>query len=113
MIKSRGIDALINDNIIGSVLGMGAFLVGIINAGVGCFLVRLLPSIPSHPSYTIAAGIFAFFIGFTQFSVFSEVITSGVSTTFVCLAEDPAALQRTKPELYEKIRQTYPQIQYR
>lgn len=42
-------------------------------------------------------------------AVVTDVITSGVITTFVCLAEDPHALQRTKPELFNKIVQVYPQ----
>jgi hypothetical protein len=45
-----------------------------------------------------------------QFTILAGVIDSGVTTTFVCLAEDPAALARTKPELYQQIQQVYPQV---
>jgi hypothetical protein len=45
-----------------------------------------------------------------EFSILSEVITSGVATVFVCLAEDPYALQRTQPELFQKIAEVYPQV---
>jgi hypothetical protein len=49
-------------------------------------------------------------IGIGEFSILASVIDSGVVTTFVCLAEDPEALARTKPELYQKIQQVYPSI---
>lgn len=39
--------------------------------------------------------------------VITDVIESGTSTTLVCLAEDPRALQRSQPELFDMIRQTY------
>jgi hypothetical protein len=51
-------------------------------------------------------------MGFVMFSIVSSVIESGVQTTFVCLAEDPSALARTKPALYQKIQETYPRIQW-
>ena len=36
-------------------------------------------------------------------TVMGSIILSGVATTFVCLAEDPDALARTKPELYDAV----------
>jgi hypothetical protein len=33
-----------------------------------------------------------------------------VATTFVALAEDPAALDRTKAELFARIQATYPKL---
>lgn len=53
----------------------------------------------------VALGILGFLIGMAEFSILGETIESGVAATFVCLAEDPAALRRTKPELYDKIAQ--------
>lgn len=37
LIKSKGIDAIINDSLIGNVLGLGSFMVGIIGAAFGTF----------------------------------------------------------------------------
>jgi hypothetical protein len=34
------------------------------------------------------------------------------NSTFVCLAEDPATLQRQQPELFAKIQATYPEISW-
>ena len=58
----------------------------------------------------VAAGILGLIVGMAEFSILSEVITSGVATVFVCLAEDPYALQRTQPELFQKIAEVYPQV---
>jgi hypothetical protein len=109
-VKSKGIDAIINDNFIGTVLGMGSIIIGLLCAAFACVVVAVTPNISKEIVVYVFAGLFAFLIGIVEFGVLAEVINSGVATTFVCLAEDPAALQRTKPELFEKIRQTYPQI---
>ncbi len=57
--------------------------------------------------FAAAFGILGFLIGAAEFSILGETIESGVAATFVCLAEDPAALRRTKPELFDKIAQVY------
>ncbi len=58
----------------------------------------------------VAAGVLGLLVGMAEFSILAEVITSGVATIFVCLAEDPYALQRTQPELFQKIAEVYPQV---
>ncbi|KAF9946418.1 putative choline transporter, neither null mutation nor overexpression affects choline transport [Mortierella alpina] len=78
MIKDRGVDAIVNDSLVGNVLGMVVILEMILGA--------VMMSIPNN------------------------VLDSGVTTTFVALAEDPEVLHRTKPELYQSIVQHYPEI---
>ncbi|KAJ1340213.1 hypothetical protein BSLG_005206 [Batrachochytrium salamandrivorans] len=109
LIKSRGIDAIINDNLIGNVLTIGSIFVGLVTGVVGFIYIQLSPSIPHTTANYIVIVIVSFIIGIVEFSVLLGVIDSGVSTTFVCLAEDPSALARTKPELYHKIAEVYPQ----
>lgn len=46
-------------------------------------------------------------IGFIVVMVSLEVVASGVTTIFVCFAEDPAALHRNSPKLYRKMKETY------
>ena len=96
---------IINDDLIGNVLGMGILFGAIIDAAIG---YALAPDSPYMPIYIISG----FFIGFFFIWVITEVVSSGVATIFVCLAQDPVALQRSKPELYEKFRQTYPQVNW-
>jgi len=107
--KARGIEALINDNLIGNVLAIGALAVGCL-AGTVTFFVGYIFNVELVANIIFA--VIALFIGLMVFSVVAQVINSGVATTFVCLCEDPDALRQTKPELWEKVRDTYPDIVY-
>ncbi|EIE87019.1 hypothetical protein RO3G_11730 [Rhizopus delemar RA 99-880] len=111
MIKDRGIDALINDNLIGNVLFMGGLLVGVLCSLLGFIYLEVeKPSYNTNGGMTPVVIMMCFLIGSSMFSTIATVISSGVATTFVCLAEDPDALRRTKPELYERVRQTWPRV---
>ncbi|KAJ3269818.1 putative choline transporter, neither null mutation nor overexpression affects choline transport [Terramyces sp. JEL0728] len=108
--KSRGIDAVINDNLIGNVLGIGCLIIGVITGAIALAYVKLSPTVDDVWPNFLIMGLIGFFIGIVEFSVLSGVIDSGVTTTFVCLAEDPQALFNTKPELFNKVREVYPQV---
>ncbi|KAI7891655.1 plasma-membrane choline transporter-domain-containing protein [Mucor mucedo] len=111
MVKDRGIDALINTNLIGNVLFMGGLLVGVLCGLLGfIYLKASNPAYNTNGEMTPVVVMMCFLIGSSMFSTVATVISSGVATTFVCLAEDPEALRRSKPQLYEKIRETWPQI---
>jgi len=114
--KSRGIEAIINDNIIGNVLSIGALAIGSLTALVTCFAAKFfgvgLEDEKIKLAVMIIFGLIGFLIGCMTFSVVAQVINSGVATTFVCLCEDPDALRQTKPELWEKVRDTYPSMVY-
>jgi hypothetical protein len=104
MVKDRGIEAMINDNLIGNVLFMGGLLVGVLCGLLGyLYLIIARPVYNSNGGMTPVVVMICFLIGASMFSSISTVISSGVATTFVCLAEDPDALRRSKPELYEKV----------
>lgn len=95
MVKDRGIEAMINDNLIGNVLFMGGLLVGVLSGLLGYIYLEV-----SRPPYNANGGMtpvivmMCFLIGASMFSTVATVISSGVATTFVCLAEDPDALRR-------------------
>jgi hypothetical protein len=107
--KSRGLDAVINDDLIANVLAIGGFAIALLTAGGGLAYVRFSP-LPKTSVYYAVVGFTTFFVGLAEFAILSVVIDSGVSTTFVCLAEDPLALARTKPELYQQVQQSYPEV---
>jgi len=107
--KAHGIDALINDNLIGNVLGIGSLTIGCLSAVITCALGFLVLSV-RNVGMLVLFGIMAFLIGCMIFSVVAQVINSGVATTFVCLCEDPDALRHTKPALWEQVRDTYPSV---
>lgn len=111
MIQDRGVEAMINDSLISNVLFMGTLLVGILSSLLGyLYLIIAKPAYNATGNFTPLIMLICFIIGMSMFSTIATVITSGVSTTFVCLAEDPEALRRVNPELYETIRQTWPQV---
>lgn len=114
LVKSHGLEAVINDSLIGNVLGLGGLVVGIITgviAGVyGGHSGWITNTDLNTTALGAVCGAVGFLIGLMEFYILAEVINSGVATTFVCIAEDPAAMQRTKPELYQKIREVYPMV---
>ncbi|KAI7900568.1 plasma-membrane choline transporter-domain-containing protein [Cokeromyces recurvatus] len=111
LIQDRGVEALINDNLIGNVLWMGMLLVGILASLLGyIYLLVTKPAYNVTGNMTPLVMLVCFVMGMSMFSVVSTVISSGVTTFFVCLAEDPEALRRVNPELYDAIRQTWPQV---
>jgi len=111
LVKDRGVEALINDNLIGNVLFMGGLLIGVITSLFGyIYLAVAQPAFNAFGQATPIVVMVCFLVGLSMFSSIATVITSGVATTFVCLAEDPDALRRTKPELWEQIRQTWPRV---
>lgn len=78
--------------------------------GVLCGLLGYIYLKASQPLYNQDGGMtpvvvmMCFLIGSSMFSTIATVISSGVATTFVCLAEDPEALRRSQPELFEKVK---------
>lgn len=112
MIKQRGIDALINECLIGPVLSMGATFVGYACALMSyLFLVFTKPAYNSDGSYTPVVVAFAFLIGLQICNIFTTPISSGIDTIFVATAWDPQVLYSEHPELYQSMAHVYPQIQ--
>jgi hypothetical protein len=91
------------------VLGIGGFSVGILTSLGGLAYVQF-SQLPKESSTYIMVGFLSFIIGLVEFSVLSDVIDSGVTSTFVCFAEDPNALSETNPQLYQKVQMSYPQV---
>jgi hypothetical protein len=109
LMKDRGIDALINDSLVGMVLTWGAYVVGILCAAFGYFYLRcesvgllsrlqqLLttrlqvtdPAYNSDGDYTAPIILYSFLIGLQAGLALAQALEGGVSTIFVCLGEDP------------------------
>lgn len=112
MIKQRGIDALVNECLIGPVLSMGATFVA-----YACALMAYLYMVFTHPAYnadgtyTPVVVAIAFVIGLQICNIFTTPISSGIDTIFVAAAWQPEVLYREHPELYQAMVQVYPQVQ--
>jgi len=75
-----------------------------------CWLVALALALFVSPSPSPTL-LHRFIIGFQiTHSLGSGALSSGASTIFVALAEDPMMLAERDPQLFEMIRQTYPKV---
>lgn len=102
LVKSRGVDAIVNDNLISGVLVMGALIGGVATAAVGGIVALIYIN-----DFWIPLAFISFCIGVSLVMLSMEVVESGVATIFVCFAMDPAALNRNDPALYAMFTSTY------
>ncbi|KIY53121.1 integral to plasma membrane protein [Fistulina hepatica ATCC 64428] len=111
LIKDRGIDALINDSLVGLTMTMGAYLVGLLSSlFASIYLKATSPAYNSNGQYTAPVLLFAFLIGIQCSLMLASSIEAGVSTIFVGLGEDPQVLANRAPQLFSKIASMYPQV---
>jgi hypothetical protein len=109
LLKRNGVFSIINDNIIGTYCGMASMAISTFCAlltfvGVWLFV--------GNTGVAIACAYVSILLGSLTCYLVFEIIQSGATTTMVCLAEDPNAMQRSKPELYNKLSASYSGIFY-
>ncbi|KAG0048800.1 putative choline transporter, neither null mutation nor overexpression affects choline transport [Gryganskiella cystojenkinii] len=116
LVKDRGLDLVLNDIIISTVWGIGAFF-GALVAAVGCQYYLMMTmggeSSDNVKHYVLEVWIvtgLTFFLGMQVIFTAGAVIQSGVATIFVALAEDPDAMAKTKPDFFARIQAAYPDI---
>ncbi|KAJ4483429.1 plasma-membrane choline transporter-domain-containing protein [Lentinula aciculospora] len=111
LFKDRGIDALVNDSLVGMTLTWGAYAVGMLSSLFAYLYLRITdPSYNTDGQYTAPVILFAFLIGLMCSLTLSSAIEAGVSTIFVGLGEDPQVLSIRAPALFGMIAETYPQV---
>ncbi|KAF2111104.1 duf580 domain-containing protein [Lophiotrema nucula] len=112
MIKDRGIDALVNECLIGPVLSMGATFIGYTCALLAyLYLIFTSPAYNQDGAYTPVVVAFAFLIGLQICHIFTTPLSSGIDTIFVAMAWDPEVMMRDHPDLYGKMVAVYPHVQ--
>lgn len=111
MFMDRGIDALVNDSLVGMTLIWGAYAIGLLCSLFGYLYLRLThPAYNADGQYTAPVVLFAFLIGLQCSTTMSTAIEAGVSTIFVGLGEDPQVLAARAPDLFRLIALTYPRV---
>ncbi|KAI0779551.1 plasma-membrane choline transporter-domain-containing protein [Fomes fomentarius] len=111
LFKDRGIDAVINDSLVGMTLTWGAYVTGLLCSLFAYLYLRFThPSYNADGQYTAPVLLFAFLIGLQCSLTLSSAIEAGVSTIFVGLGEDPQVLAIRAPELFALIASTYPDV---
>ncbi|GAM88231.1 hypothetical protein ANO11243_062620 [Dothideomycetidae sp. 11243] len=112
LIKDRGIDALVNECLIGPVLTMGATFVGYACALLAyLYLIFTSPAYNSNGNFTPVVVGFAFVIGLQICQIIVTPISSGIDTIFVAAAFDPEVMVHQHSELYSKLIAVYPHVQ--
>uniref|UniRef100_A0A7S1NB26 Choline transporter-like protein n=1 Tax=Eutreptiella gymnastica TaxID=73025 RepID=A0A7S1NB26_9EUGL len=108
LVQSSGMDALINDMIIGTAVGMctllSSLVVGAVASGAAYLMANSWWSDCADGSaavaaYTIAVGVPAFIVVLVIHKVVFSALDSAVVTFFVCFAEEPEVLALKHPEL--------------
>jgi len=102
MFQETGLQVIVNDNIIGTVLAMGCWVGGFLTGVAGGVLGWVY-----LPEDWIFLAVVGLVVGFTMVAMTLQVVESGVSTIFVCFAEDPAALARNDAYLFNLFMSTY------
>ncbi|KAF2475761.1 DUF580-domain-containing protein [Lindgomyces ingoldianus] len=112
MIKDRGIDALVNECLVGPVLTMGATFIAYTCALLAyLYLIFTSPAYNQDGSYTPVVVAFAFLIGLQICNIFTTPLSSGIDTIFVAMAWDPEVMMRDHPDLYQQMVAVYPHVQ--
>jgi hypothetical protein len=112
LIKDRGIDALVNECLIGPVLTMGATFVAYACALLAyLYLVFTKPGYNQNGEFTPVVVAYAFLIGLQIANCFTVPLSSGIDTLFVAAAWDPEVLMREHSELYGRMVAVYPHVQ--
>ncbi|EIM79183.1 DUF580-domain-containing protein [Stereum hirsutum FP-91666 SS1] len=111
LLKDRGVDALVNDSLVGTTLTWGAYAIGMLCSLFGYLYLRYTdPSYNSEGQYTAPILLYSFLIGAQLELTLSSAIQAGVSTIFVGLGEDPGVLAIRAPALFGMIADRYPQV---
>jgi len=116
MIKDRGMEALINDCLIGPVFTFGATFVAYSCALLAYCYVRFTDKADSSKTdhlspYLPLIVAFSFLIGLQVCNIFTTPLSSGIDTLFVAMAWDPEVMMRDHPDLYLRLVAAYPQVQ--
>jgi hypothetical protein len=98
LLHLKGYDLIVNDSLSGTVLTTGSVLAGIVTAIAGGYWSIL------YTADTWTWGFWCFVVGYLSCSMMLVVVKSATITMFVCLAEDPAMLQNTRPALFRKFK---------
>ncbi|CAG8903302.1 unnamed protein product [Penicillium salamii] len=112
MMRDRGIDALVQDCLMGPVLTMGSTFVAYVCALLSYLYLQFTkPEYNKDGNFTAVIMAFAFLIGLQVCQVFMTPIGSDVETIFVAMGWDPQVMINDHPDIYYKLVELYPQVQ--
>jgi len=115
LFSDRGWTAIINDDLVENALSFAALVTGALTGAVSYGLVhghfgdRFDSDVNQDTAAYIALGV-GVLVGFAVAAVVMSVIEAAVCTVFVCFAEDPEALRRSRPDHHQRLVATWNQF---
>eukprot|EP00656_Telonema_subtile_P020347 TRINITY_DN2147_c0_g1_i2.p1 TRINITY_DN2147_c0_g1~~TRINITY_DN2147_c0_g1_i2.p1 ORF type:complete len:177 (-),score=22.96 TRINITY_DN2147_c0_g1_i2:77-607(-) len=100
-----GIDLIINDDLVASLVLMGALVTGLFGSGVAALYVYAQDG--TSDKQILLAAVGAALISFMIQAAVLSVLTTGVGTLYLCIALDPAVLRLNHPEYFVKIQNAW------
>lgn len=111
MLREKGMDALINDNLINVALGLYTLFASYMSALLAFLYLRFTqPAYNSSGSFNAPLIAFSFLIAMQISNIANETIRSGTSTFFVALGNDPEVFHASYPERFDEIFRAYPDV---
>ncbi|CCH43717.1 putative membrane protein [Wickerhamomyces ciferrii] len=111
LIRQKGIDALVNQCLVGTALGFYALFNAYTCALLAFLYVRLTkPEYNSEGTFYAPVVAFTFTIAMQISNIVTQPLRSGTSTFFIALARDPEVYQQSYPNRFNKIAETYPNV---
>ncbi|KAJ3091190.1 putative choline transporter, neither null mutation nor overexpression affects choline transport [Quaeritorhiza haematococci] len=95
-VKSKGLEMLVNDDLVDGVLSGGRVLGGLSLGAVAAVVARWRFALDWD--LVLLLTVFGLLFGFTILSIMAVVIEIAVATLFICFAEDPEALLVNHPK---------------
>ncbi|KAH3679592.1 hypothetical protein WICMUC_000824 [Wickerhamomyces mucosus] len=111
LLRQKGMDALVNECLIGTALGFYALFNAYITALFAFLYVRLTaPAYNSSGTFYAPIVAFSFVIALQISNIITQPLKSGTSTFFIALARDPEVYQQSYPDRFNTIAATYPNV---
>ncbi|KAI8867862.1 DUF580-domain-containing protein [Ramicandelaber brevisporus] len=111
LLKARGVDGVINDSLVNSLMFLGCVVIAAITAAIGAIMVLVMnPWFNLGGNFTGVFIVLAFAVGGGVAGITTSVVGSGAAALFVCLSEQPEIMAITQPQLFDKIVAAYPAV---
>jgi len=109
LFKAKGWDLIVNDDLTGTVLAIGALFGFAISGGVA-----MLWAVSADVKEPLLFGFVGGLIGYFMCFLVMNVLRSAIATTFIVQAEEPEAFRAARPAMFAKladaIRAMYPNV---
>lgn len=111
MFREKGLDALINDNLLNVALGFYSLFASYMSCLFAFLYLRFTkPGYNSDGDFNAPLMAFSFVIALQLTNIASETIRSGCATFFTALANDPKVFLAQYPDRFDEIFRAYPDV---